>query len=121
MEIIFSGRDLAYVLRRPVEVATQSGHKKYYLGRIEKGFDFPGYRFSLEGISPAKKTLQNFIKQCTRLYEQEREEPDGSPRLGLSIKRWLSWIQSGLGIKIAPVFRFSEGCLRALFPDYDSD
>ena len=38
--------------------------------RIAKGFDFLGYRFEPKGLSIAPKTLANFLKRKTQLYEQ---------------------------------------------------
>ena len=43
------------------------------------------------------------VERITQVYEQEREELNGSPRLGLYVKRWMSWIQSGLGNYDIPV------------------
>jgi hypothetical protein len=56
-----------------------NGSDKTFIGRIEKGFDFLGYHFSPEGLSVAKNTIERFIARAVRLYEQEREEPYGSP------------------------------------------
>ena len=63
---------------------------------IEKGFDFLGYHFSPEGLSVAKNTIERFIARAIRLYEQEREEPCGSPLLGLYAKRWVRWLYGGI-------------------------
>jgi hypothetical protein len=41
-------------------------------GRIERGFDFLGYRFAPAGLAVAKQTMANFIEKASRLYEQER-------------------------------------------------
>jgi RNA-directed DNA polymerase len=49
---------------------------KTVMGRTEKRFDFLGYHFSPE-------RLKNLISHAVRLYEQGREEPSGSPLLGL--------------------------------------
>lgn len=53
---------------------------KTLIGRIEKGFDFLGYHFSPEGLSMAEKTIEKFLARAVRFYEQEQEEPFGSPR-----------------------------------------
>ncbi len=63
---------------------------KTVMGRTEKGFDFLGYHFSPDGLSLAEKTIENFISHTVRLYEQKREEPSGSPLLGLYIRQRLS-------------------------------
>jgi hypothetical protein len=36
---------------------------KTFIGRIERGFDFHGYRFTRAGLSLARKTVQNFIEK----------------------------------------------------------
>ncbi|MEO8326954.1 MAG: hypothetical protein ABI618_13955 [Nitrospirota bacterium] len=45
---------------------------KTFIGKIEKGFDFLGYRFSPEGLTVARKTVEQFVTRAHRLYEQER-------------------------------------------------
>jgi len=70
---------------------------KTFVGRIERGFDFLGYHFSPRGLGLARKTVENFLARATRLYEQEREAPDGASMLGLYVRRWVSWVEGGLG------------------------
>ena len=56
----------------------------------------------------AEKTIEKFIARAVRLYEQEREEPCGSPQLGLYVKRWVRWARCiacgnvDLSFKLAP-------------------
>jgi hypothetical protein len=69
---------------RRFTIEITNGSNKTLIGRIEKGLDFLGYHFSPEGLSMAEKTIENFLTRAVRLYEQEREEPWGSPRLGLA-------------------------------------
>ncbi|MFA9409589.1 MAG: hypothetical protein ACERKJ_12255 [Candidatus Dadabacteria bacterium] len=64
---------------------------------MERGFDFLGHHISPEGLSLSNKTVENFIERSARLYEQEPREPYDSARLGLYVKRWCRWTQSGLG------------------------
>ena len=59
--------------------------------RTEKEFDFPGYHFSPGGFSAAERTMEKFPAGAVRLYEQEQEEPFGSPLLALYVKRSLSF------------------------------
>ena len=47
---------------------------KTFIGRIERGFDFLGYHFGTDGLSVAKKTIEQFIARAIRPYEQEPEE-----------------------------------------------
>ena len=70
---------------------------KTFIGRIEKGFDFLGYRFSREGLSVAPATLKRFIEKTARLYEQEQRNPQGVPVLGAYVRRWVGWVCGGLG------------------------
>ena len=39
----------------------------------------------------AEKTIERFLPHAIRLYEQEREEPCGSPQLGLYVGQWVRW------------------------------
>jgi hypothetical protein len=63
------------------ELRLENHPDKTFIGRIEKGFDFLGYHFSPEGLSVAEKTIETFLARAVRLYEQELEEPCGSPSL----------------------------------------
>jgi len=71
------------------ELKLEKHPDKTVIGRIERGFDFLGYHFSPDGISVARKTVENFISRATRLYEQELREPNDSSRLGEYVKRWI--------------------------------
>ncbi len=44
---------------------------KTSIGYIDRGFDFLGYHFSRAGLTPARKTVQNFLDKLARLYEQQ--------------------------------------------------
>jgi len=79
------------------ELKLEKHPEKTTIGRVEKGFDFLGYHISPEGLSLAKKTVENFISRATRLYEQQPGEFFDSPRLGLYVKRWLEWARTGVG------------------------
>lgn len=69
---------------------------KTFIGRVEKGFDFLGYHFSPEGLGVADATVKRFIEKATRLYEQEVGKPECFPLLGLYVRRWVRWVESGL-------------------------
>ncbi len=73
---------------------------KTFIGRIERGFDFLGYHFGPEGITVAKKTIENFVARGIRLYEQEPGEASASARLGSYVRRWVGWAGAGLGSPI---------------------
>jgi hypothetical protein len=69
---------------------------KTFIGRIERGFDFLGYRFSRVGLGLAMATIQNFVEHAARLYEQERGQPIGCSRLGMYVRRWVGWAKGGV-------------------------
>ncbi len=73
---------------------------KTFIGRIEKGFDFLGYHFSRDGLTVAKATIEKFLKLAARLYEQERERPEGPSLFGLYVRRWVGWMRGGLTVGI---------------------
>ena len=55
-----------------------------------------GYRFGPDGLSVAKKTVENFVARAIRLYEQEPGEACASSRFGLYVRRWVRWAGSAL-------------------------
>ncbi len=73
------------------ELKLEKHPDKTLIGRVEKGFDSLGYHISPEGLSLAKKTVENFIGRAARLYEQEPREAHDSSQLGLYVKRWVRW------------------------------
>ena len=81
------------------ELKLEKHPDKTVIGRVEKGFDFLGYHISPEGLSLAKKTVENFIARAARLYEQEPGEPSGSYRLGLYVNRWCRWVGAGFAVR----------------------
>ena len=70
---------------------------KTFIGRIERGFDFLGYRFGPEGLTLAAKTIEQFVAGAIRRYEQDRKEPLSPSRLGMYVRRWVAWAGAGLG------------------------
>lgn len=44
---------------------------KMLIGRIERGFDFLGYRFTRTGLTVARRAIKNFLEKASRLYEQK--------------------------------------------------
>jgi hypothetical protein len=67
---------------------------KTFIGRIERGFDFLGYHFSRDGLTVAKATIMRFLERASRLYEQERGKPGGSPLFEVYVRRWVGWAGS---------------------------
>ncbi len=49
--------------------------EKTFIGRVERGFDFLGYRLSPQGLGVAGQTVSAFLERASRLYEHERGEP----------------------------------------------
>jgi RNA-directed DNA polymerase len=47
---------------------------KTFIGRIERGFDFLGYRFSPRGLSLSPQTIERFKARLARLYEQGADQ-----------------------------------------------
>jgi RNA-directed DNA polymerase len=78
---------------------------KTYIGKIEKGFDFLGYHFSLEQLKVAQNTLKKHALHIIQLYEQLRKKKATSHEvaysLGMYVTRWQQWCTAGLqGITI---------------------
>ncbi len=69
---------------------------KTFIGRIERGFDFLGYRFSRTGPAVAEKTVANVVERLPGLYEQSRNAQDCALRLGEYVRCWLGSVEGGL-------------------------
>ena len=93
-------------LRRAIQCANQHfatlGLKQHpdrtFIGRISAGFDFLGYQFGEQTISPSQRTLTNHISRLLRLYEQKKGHPDRVTFLDDYRQRWLSWVSAGLTV-----------------------
>jgi RNA-directed DNA polymerase len=48
------------------ELKLEKHPDKTSMGRTDKGFDFLGYHFSPQGVSPAQKTIDNFVAKALR-------------------------------------------------------
>ena len=89
-------------LRRAIKVVNQhfaqlglSQHPdKTFIGRIEAGFDFLGYRLTRAGLRLSQATIRRSVDQLSRLYEQERHQHTDA--LGQYVRRWLGWVTGGL-------------------------
>ena len=69
---------------------------KTFIGRIERGFDFLGYHFSLGGLRVAKQTIANFIEKASRLYEQKRRTGSSVSPVEVYTRRWCRWAGAGI-------------------------
>lgn len=64
---------------------------KTFIGKISKGFDFLGYRFTKNGLRLAMLTIQRFQSKLTQLYEQGAS----NARIEQYRKNWRRWAYSG--------------------------
>ena len=78
----------------------EKAREKTFIGRVEKGFDFLGFRLSPQGITVAEATWKRFRERALRLYEQDRREPEGSPRLDAYMRRWAERLRYGIRVFI---------------------
>jgi len=77
---------------------------KTFVGRIEKGFDFLGYRFGRGPLGLAQNTVSNHVQRMHRLYEQQ-EKNHATPEevagvLWAYVKRWRRWCRAGLRVPV---------------------
>ena len=56
-------------------------------------FDFLEYHFSLEGLSVAEKTVEEFLARAVRLYEQEQRAAFRPPLIELYMLRLWRWLE----------------------------
>jgi len=71
---------------------------KTFIGRVERGFDFLGYRFGdvvdqsapavAPGVGVARQTIARFEEHVARLYEQGASDA----RIGQYVRRWCRWL-----------------------------
>src|SRR5438445_3324847 len=64
---------------------------KTFIGCVEKGFDFLGYRLWPDRIRVAQATVERFLERVTRLFEQGQGRPLGLAPLGSYVRRWTKW------------------------------
>jgi hypothetical protein len=69
---------------------------KTFIGRIEKQFDFLGYRFGLPHLAVAQKTISNAVNMAIRLYEKKQTAPKRAVALDDYFIRWLRWVVAGI-------------------------
>jgi RNA-directed DNA polymerase len=66
---------------------------KTYIGRVDRGFDFLGYRFGPNGLTTvAKSCIENRNEHISRLYEHGAD----LIRIGRYVQRWFAWANGGL-------------------------
>lgn len=85
---------------------------KTFIGRVSRGFDFLGYRFSPEGLGVAPVTVERFSVRVSRLYEQGAT----ASRIREYARRWLIWVRSGVSANwLDLVITRSDSVATALF------
>ena len=72
---------------------------KTYIGKLEKGFDFLGYRILKDSLSIAKTSFAHLCANISRLYEQRAS----NARLGTYLENWLRWAKGGVNNFISPI------------------
>lgn len=65
---------------------------KTVIGRLERGFDFLGYRFAPTGLGVARVTVERFIERVSRLYEQGAT----AGRIERYVSNWFRWVRGGV-------------------------
>ena len=72
---------------------------KAFIGRITRGFDFPGCQFSTERLRVAAKTIDKHAARWHWLYEQQKRNtaPAGAAVMNAYVLRWQRWCKAGLG------------------------
>ncbi|TEU19092.1 MAG: hypothetical protein E3J21_04585 [Anaerolineales bacterium] len=74
------------------ELKVQQHPDKTFIGRIARGFDFLGYRFSSSGLGIAPRTIERFEERMARLYEQGAD----ASRIGAYARHWWRWVRAGV-------------------------
>jgi RNA-directed DNA polymerase len=81
-----------YALLQPLKLDLHPD--KTFIGRIERGFDFLGYRFSRQPLGLASTTVTRFKVRVSQLYEQQQKTASGvdAVALGHYVTRWRRWV-----------------------------
>ncbi len=90
-------RAIAEMNRIPGLLRLEKHPAKTFVGRIEREFDFLGYRFSRGPLQIAQQSFRNYALRLDRIYEQQRTAPTCAVRLDVYVTRWMRWCRSGLG------------------------
>ncbi len=78
------------------ELGLEKARDKTFVGRVERGFDFLGYRFGPDGVRVAEGTVGRFAERVSRLYERGAD----GVRIGEYARRWGAWVRAGLGFEV---------------------
>ena len=77
---------------------------KTIIGRIARGFDFLGYRFSSAGLAVARQTVERCVARISQLYEQGA----AASRIGAYVQGWERWVRAGLGGMVVEIMAASQ-------------
>ena len=78
------------------ELKVEKYPDKTFIGRTAKGLDFSEYSFEPKGLSISLKTLANFLKRKTPLYEQGADVR----HIGKYVRNWLRWVRTGVKLSV---------------------
>jgi RNA-directed DNA polymerase len=98
------------------QLKVEQAPDKTFIGRIDKGFDFLGYRFGLPELGLAEKTISNAVNKVRQLYEQKQTAPKRAAMLDDYITRWLRWVVAGLDDKPIKIVFYIEQMTSPLNP-----
>ena len=75
------------------EVWLEQHPDKTFIGRIERGFDFVGYQFGVDGsLSPSRRAVARLAENISRLYERGADKD----RVGRYVENWSRWLLAGM-------------------------
>ena len=96
-------RAVSLVNRTLEELRVEQHPDKTFIGKVERGFDFLGYRISTEGIvGVAAPSVVAFQERVLRLYEQNALPEVIRQRVEDYVRRWKRWVVSGIGARSEP-------------------
>jgi len=93
---------------------------KTFVGRADKGFDFPGYSIKPNQLTVSVITIKRHVERIDRLYEQGASQK----RIRQHVRRWFEWLKAGICNQIGlsrehqfytceiPPLQISENCHR---------
>ncbi|ENZ1993827.1 reverse transcriptase domain-containing protein [Salmonella enterica] len=95
---------------------------KTFIGRVEKGFDWMGFRFTEKGCDGvAPRALQNIKDRLRQLYERVRQWPEDLRlrRMVGYVRNWLRWSSPPRQTPAQPVLQPGPGGRVTALSKYD--
>ena len=90
------------------ELRLQQHPDKTFIGRVSRGFDLLGYRFTPAGLKVAPRAVGRCVERVSRLYEQDVD----LVRIVAYVRSWQRWARSGLGENGAKLVESATDLLR---------